>query len=709
LANLTLNDVTYRKTTPNHTKSTEVNHTAEQKQATENPTERVALYVNRLKPQGMFMALAVRDPGSCSTLRRVHIFHQVCRQFTHELVFYPRLVPTDDTVTSWVQGRCVSGAVQQFPVPLPKLSCQPDGKWVIRDSQALGNNLLTGFITQEAEIWQASCVCDIGFGIVGDTTSGNQSCENIHASNAFDQMSYGVPFIREVLHKQCGWIQERLDGIESEMYDADLATCCLKVQTLVIGLALGKTYTMTVTSRNDLSDIFPKTALEDSSTSVTFTLPEEIPVTVDALQMETIERTQFNTSFASLDLQHPRDERTQTRNQSEGQTMIRVTWKPPAQNDLSLAETETWVGMPEYQVYVWMQRANHPIMSEVTGGPIRPVLVHFLSDTVLHFADLPNQATIKVWVRPRTPRGWGTFTKTTFHYPPSVNDEGGIKWPSKVTETDPAFYSADASDSASDTQTDRGSAKIIWLSLLLAFALILLVALFVFLKLRKRTFLRRGSSLNHMEPEKSGEPQPLMTSAGVIDESKVLEDLRFDDEPNSPATDEQDVKDATSGNLSGHSSKNGLSNGHNTKSNVTREIDPKQLKIDKTIGEGEFGEVCSGVLGSNCLVAVKMLRLDVPDKAKQDFLKEGPGQNTELSGLMQMLLDICEGMKFISAQGYVHRDLAARNILLDAKNRCKISDFGLARKIGENSEDDDAYTLKITELEWRFLFDETDL
>ncbi|KAF7262178.1 hypothetical protein EG68_00513 [Paragonimus skrjabini miyazakii] len=57
-----------------------------------------------------------------------------------------------------------------------------------------------------------------------------------------------------------------------------------------------------------------------------------------------------------------------------------------------------------------------------------------------------------------------------------------------------------------------------------------------------------------------------------------------------------------------------------------------------------------------------------------------------------MLSDICEGMKYISGLGYVHRDLAARNILINGKGTCKISDFGLARKIGEKFVDD-AYTL----------------
>lgn len=184
LANLTLNDAASFETVmtkPTEQTNTNPLTTEETLKSTDSPSERVALYINRLKPQGLFMALAVRDPGSCSTLRRVHVFHHVCREFTHELVFYPRLVPTENTLNSWVQGRCVAGAVQQFTIPLPKLACQPDGRWVSRDAPyPLSENLLTGFPGQEHDVWQSSCVCDIGYGIMGKGSPENQTCQGRH-------------------------------------------------------------------------------------------------------------------------------------------------------------------------------------------------------------------------------------------------------------------------------------------------------------------------------------------------------------------------------------------------------------------------------------------------------------------------------------------------------------------------------------------------
>merc|ERR1712100_700844 len=44
-------------------------------------------------------------------------------------------------------------------------------------------------------------------------------------------------------------------------------------------------------------------------------------------------------------------------------------------------------------------------------------------------------------------------------------------------------------------------------------------------------------------------------------------------------------------------------------------------------------------------------------------------------------------MRYLSERGYVHRDLAARNVLVSKLEVCKIADFGLSRKLG----DDDIY------------------
>jgi predicted Ser/Thr protein kinase len=45
---------------------------------------------------------------------------------------------------------------------------------------------------------------------------------------------------------------------------------------------------------------------------------------------------------------------------------------------------------------------------------------------------------------------------------------------------------------------------------------------------------------------------------------------------------------------------------------------------------------------------------------------------------------VCDALEYAHAQGFVHRDIKPANILVDAADRVKISDFGLARIIGDH-------------------------
>jgi serine/threonine protein kinase len=44
---------------------------------------------------------------------------------------------------------------------------------------------------------------------------------------------------------------------------------------------------------------------------------------------------------------------------------------------------------------------------------------------------------------------------------------------------------------------------------------------------------------------------------------------------------------------------------------------------------------------------------------------------------------ICEALQFAHNEGILHRDIKPENILLDAKGRVKIADFGIAKLVGE--------------------------
>ncbi|XP_061526143.1 ephrin type-A receptor 6-like isoform X1 [Phycodurus eques] len=170
-----------------------------------------------------------------------------------------------------------------------------------------------------------------------------------------------------------------------------------------------------------------------------------------------------------------------------------------------------------------------------------------------------------------------------------------------------------------------------------------------------------------------------------------------------------------------------------------KEIDPSSICIDRVIGTGEFGEVCSGRLRIpgrlDIAVAIKTLKGGYMEHQRRDFLREASimgqfdspniirlegvvtksrpvmivveymangaldsflrtrdGQFTVLQ-LVGMMRGVAVGMAYLSDMGYVHRDLAARNILVDENLVCKVSDFGMSRVMEEETEA--AYTATV--------------
>jgi serine/threonine protein kinase len=70
----------------------------------------------------------------------------------------------------------------------------------------------------------------------------------------------------------------------------------------------------------------------------------------------------------------------------------------------------------------------------------------------------------------------------------------------------------------------------------------------------------------------------------------------------------------------------------------------------------------------------------VEGKSLQDIIREGP---TEIEKALKYLEQILKALKEMHAKGIVHQDIKPGNILVDAEDNIKITDFGLARRAGE--------------------------
>ncbi len=57
-----------------------------------------------------------------------------------------------------------------------------------------------------------------------------------------------------------------------------------------------------------------------------------------------------------------------------------------------------------------------------------------------------------------------------------------------------------------------------------------------------------------------------------------------------------------------------------------------------------------------------------------------------LPRVLNIMRQVCDALEYAHAQGFVHRDIKPANILLDTAGRVKVSDFGLARLVGEDTD-----------------------
>ncbi|XP_068685780.1 angiopoietin-1 receptor-like isoform X2 [Montipora foliosa] len=184
------------------------------------------------------------------------------------------------------------------------------------------------------------------------------------------------------------------------------------------------------------------------------------------------------------------------------------------------------------------------------------------------------------------------------------------------------------------------------------------------------------------------------------------------------------------------------------------EVSREDVHVNKVIGKGAFSQVVQATVKNiranqeDTTVAVKMLKANAPPSDRKDLLSElelmkklkphphvikligcvteseplmvlveyvtfgdllgylrksrglndtyyknpdvKPETNLTSEQLMKFAWEVADGMCYLSSKKIVHRDLAARNVLVGEGERCKVTDFGMAR----NVEQDDIYTKK---------------
>ncbi|XP_026868964.2 tyrosine-protein kinase Yes [Electrophorus electricus] len=161
----------------------------------------------------------------------------------------------------------------------------------------------------------------------------------------------------------------------------------------------------------------------------------------------------------------------------------------------------------------------------------------------------------------------------------------------------------------------------------------------------------------------------------------------------------------------------------------TWEITRDSLSLEVKLGQGCFGEVWLGTWMRTTKVAVKTLKpgtmfpasflqeAQIMKKLRHDklvqlyavvsvepiyivmeymskgsllmVLTQEQRKPLQLHKLVDMAMEISDGMAFIERMNYIHRDLRASNVLVSDNMVCKIADFGLARLI-----EDDEYTAR---------------
>lgn len=147
----------------------------------DSSSEQVTVHISRFNVQNDNIQIAVRDRGSCSTIRRVRLGFVVCPFIRKNFIEYPRTISGKIMEGLTIDGRCISGAALLNHREIPKLICQTDGIWYYeaiksfhsgggKDFDSLSKNNFLNHLDRP-------CECMPGFGVLNEDNLMDQLCE----------------------------------------------------------------------------------------------------------------------------------------------------------------------------------------------------------------------------------------------------------------------------------------------------------------------------------------------------------------------------------------------------------------------------------------------------------------------------------------------------------------------------------------------------
>lgn len=134
------------------------------------------------------------------------------------------------------------------------------------------------------------------------------------------------------------------------------------------------------------------------------------------------------------------------------------------------------------------------------------------------------------------------------------------------------------------------------------------------------------------------------------------------------------------------------------KKTVTSEVAVKLMK-EGTMSESDFvqeAKVMTKLRHPNLVMLFGLCIEHRPICIVTEFMKHGSllsflrnkvnSLKSNVTQLINMCTQVCEGMAYLEANNYIHRDLAARNCLVGEGHVVKVADFGLARLVADSNE-----------------------